>query len=577
MSELCVCALCACVRVCVHECVGRFECVCVCVCVPELSERVQAAVCLRYLVYDHEKRGAWRSIEGVVAEMLPLTMEELFGLMDQVGSDELVTTLDVLISSFAARILPYAQGLCLRLSETFIRFACSEDPDTDSSLAASQAMAAISTLLDAMQDSNGGAELFSCVEASLIPLLLQCLTPDPSGEYPYTEFIEDVLEIVTRLTFYSPTISEGMWSLYQPLAKCFTDWAIDYLCEFQLALSNYIARGAAAFVSVPDRPQAMFRMVQRVLEHSDSQDKDVSEVCLLAQSMLLYCKSAPLMEEYLEPFITLVVQRLHRYPPKRENARSELIKVVAACLHVNPVRTLAAIERHSSTQMVFQTWLESIVVLGERDTPRGKETTRTHFRKLNDKKLCIIGLTSILHTPISELPASIQAGLGHLLAALITLFFDMDVLRRRRLAAVNTEAVQPEDEVRDNAVSEVNDDEDYDPRLGKGTLDGILAHLQDHAAANNLSWDDDGEDEDDEENEQPSPFDSIDEVLFFADAWNGIQHGNDNPAAHDHILKALDAGQRGFMDSILASVPQRQAMRQQFLSGAASVLVGGAS
>ena len=102
-------------------------CVCVCVCVPELSERVQAAVCLRYLVYDHEKRGAWRSIEGVVAEMLPLTMEELFGLMDQVGSDELVTTLDVLISSFAARILPYAQGLCLRLSETFIRFACSED------------------------------------------------------------------------------------------------------------------------------------------------------------------------------------------------------------------------------------------------------------------------------------------------------------------------------------------------------------------------------------------------------------------------------------------------------------------
>jgi hypothetical protein len=46
------------------------------------------------------------------------------------------------------------------------------------------------------------------------------------------------------------------------------------------------------------------------------------------------------------------------------------------------------------------------------DTVRGKETIRTHFRSLNDKKLCIIGLASILRTPRAQLPASIQEGVS---------------------------------------------------------------------------------------------------------------------------------------------------------------------
>jgi hypothetical protein len=46
----------------------------------------------------------------------------------------------------------------------------------------------------------------------------------------------------------------------------------------------------------------------------------------------------------------------------------------------------------------------------------GLETMRTHFRALNDKKLCILGLTSILRTPKEQLPGSIHQGFGQLLA-----------------------------------------------------------------------------------------------------------------------------------------------------------------
>ena len=71
-----------------------------------------------------------------VAQVLPHIMESLFAVMDEVGSDELVQSLDVLIEIFASRMPPYAQGLCHRLSETFLRLAASDDADTDSSLAA---------------------------------------------------------------------------------------------------------------------------------------------------------------------------------------------------------------------------------------------------------------------------------------------------------------------------------------------------------------------------------------------------------------------------------------------------------
>ena len=75
--------------------------------------------------------------------------------------------------------------------------------------------------------------------------------------------------------------------------------------------------------------------------------------------------------------------------------------------------------------------------------------------------------------------------------------------------------------------------------------------------------------------DEPSLVDNIDEVLFFAEAWNSIGAGSTGPAPHEHMLKALDLGQRGFLESILASVPQRLAMRQEQLTGAAAALTGG--
>ena len=62
------------------------------------------------------------------------------------------------------------------------------------------------------------------------------------------------------------------------------------------------------------------------------------------------------------------------------------------------------------------------------------------------------------------------------------------------------------------------------------------------------------------------------------------QEGGQGAVRQDKMLEALDEGQRTFMQSILATVPQRLALQQQplaiqqsHLTGAAAAVAGGAA
>ena len=43
-----------------------------------------------------------------------------------------------------------------------------------------------------------------------------------------TDVYEEVLEIVSYMTFFSPTISLDMWSLWPLMMEALNDWAIDF-------------------------------------------------------------------------------------------------------------------------------------------------------------------------------------------------------------------------------------------------------------------------------------------------------------------------------------------------------------
>lgn len=44
----------------------------------------------------------------------------------------------------------------------------------------------------------------------------------------FSEVYEEVLEIVSYMTFYSPKISMDMWTLWPLMMEALSDWAIDF-------------------------------------------------------------------------------------------------------------------------------------------------------------------------------------------------------------------------------------------------------------------------------------------------------------------------------------------------------------
>lgn len=43
-----------------------------------------------------------------------------------------------------------------------------------------------------------------------------------------TEVFEEILEIASYMTFFSPTISLDLWSLWPIIMEALADWAIDF-------------------------------------------------------------------------------------------------------------------------------------------------------------------------------------------------------------------------------------------------------------------------------------------------------------------------------------------------------------
>ena len=86
------------------------------------------------------------------------------------------------------------------------------------------------------------------------------------GGIPCTEYYEDVLEILSYLTYYSPVLSPRLWELF-PLIYCaFNEWAYDYLENMVTPLDNYISRGTDVFVSSqnPDLVGMIYAMCAKV-------------------------------------------------------------------------------------------------------------------------------------------------------------------------------------------------------------------------------------------------------------------------------------------------------------------------
>lgn len=116
---------------------------------------------IRSLIFD-ELAGTPRPLAAQAIEpVLPNVLDDMFRLMDLVGSDELLPCLEKLIQTFASSMAPFAQNMATRISDHFMRLVAdggevepSEEEEFEAVFAASQCLSALVCLTRAMRDNE---------------------------------------------------------------------------------------------------------------------------------------------------------------------------------------------------------------------------------------------------------------------------------------------------------------------------------------------------------------------------------------------------------------------------------------
>ncbi|XP_060181526.1 importin beta-like SAD2 [Lycium barbarum] len=506
---------------------------------PDLPVRVDSVFALRSFVE------ACRDLNEI-RPILPQLLDEFFKLMNEVENEDLVFTLETIVDKFGEEMAPYALGLCQNLAAAFwkcINMAeAEEEADDPGALAAVGCLRAISTILESVSRLP---HLFIHIEPTLLPIMRRMLTTD--GQ----EVFEEVLEIVSYMTFFSPTISMEMWSLWPLMMEALADWAIDFFPNILVPLDNYISRSTAHFLTCkdPDYQQSLWNMISSVMGDKNLEDSDIEPAPKLIQVVFQHCKGQ--VDHWVEPYIRITIERLRR--ADKPYLKCLLVQVIADALYYNAPLTLNILQKLGIATEVFNLWFQ---MLGQTK----KSGARVNFKREHDKKVCCLGLTSLLPLPVDQLP-------GEALERVFKATLDLLVAYKDQVAeAAKEDEAEDDDDMNGLQSDEDDDEEGSDKEMGDDAEEGDEAEsirlqklaAQAKAFRSHDEDDDDDSDDDfsDDDEELQSPLDDVDPFIFFVETIKAMQASD--PLRFQSLTQTLDFRYQALANGVAQHAEQRR-------------------
>ncbi|KAL5059961.1 hypothetical protein RYX36_031565, partial [Vicia faba] len=342
-------------------------------------------------------KAAWVADLNEIRPILPQLLDEFFKLMNEVENEDLVFTLETIVDKFGEEMAPYALGLCQNL----VVFLFLSNYQERCALTAVGCLRAISIILESVSRLP---HLFVQVEPTLLPIMQKMLTTD--GQ----EVFEEVLEIVSYMTFFSPSISLEMWTLWPVMMEVLADWAIDFFPNILVPLDNYISRGTAHFLTCkdPDYQQSLWNMVSSVITiisffpvtdiylyimlhimaDKNIEDNDIVPAPKLIEVVFQNCRGR--VDHWVEPYLRITIERLNW--TEKSYLKCLFMQLIADALYYNAALTLSIFQKLGVASEFFHLWFH---LLGQVK----KSGLRTNFKREHEKKVCCLGLISFLALP----------------------------------------------------------------------------------------------------------------------------------------------------------------------------------
>ncbi|KAE8658411.1 Importin beta-like SAD2-like protein [Hibiscus syriacus] len=502
---------------------------------PELPVRVDSVFALRSFVE------ACRDLNEI-RPILPQLLDEIFKLMNEVENEDLVFTLETIVDKFGEEMAPFALGLCQNLAAAFWRCMNTSEADDEAddpgAMAAVGCLRAISTILESVSRLP---HLFVQIEPTLLPIMQRMLTTDGR------EVFEEVLEIVSYMTFFSPTISLEMWSLWPLMFEALADWAIDFFPNILVPLDNYISRGTAHFLSCkePDYQKSLWNMISSVMADKTLEDNDIEPAPKLIEVVFQNCRGQ--VDHWVEPYLRITLDRLRRTDKSR--LKCLLVQVIANSVYYNAALTLSILNKLCVTTEVFNLWFHLLQQVK-------KSGQRANFKREHDKKVCCLGLTSLLALPGEQLA-------GEALGRVFKATLDLLVAYKDQVAeAANDDEVEYDD-MDGFQTDDDNDANGSDKEMGVDAEDEDEAdniRLQKLASQAFRPHDDDDDDSDDnfsDDEELQLPIDEVDPFVFFVDTVKVLQASD--PMRFQNLTHTLDARYQSLANGVAQHAEQRRA------------------
>ena len=464
---------------------------------PALPVQIEASKALRFLI---EVEGA----ETTLLPVLPQLLTEYFRIMTEIGNDEVVAALQVIIDKFGDHIEPHAVALVTQLSVAFENYCSTGEDDDDAAMAAAQCLECIATVLKGICERP---DLYKSMEPQLVPLVLQILGNDGA----FIEYLEYALDILTFLTYFPDEISPQLWEAFPLIYVAFDQWAFDYLNLMVPPLENFIAKSPQQFLAgTSQTPEGtvsyidlIFSMVAKTVAEDRSSENECRKALSLYMSILHSCGGS--VDAYLPMMNDITLAKLGQQVNNEVPlTRIAIFQVIGSALYYNPQLELAELEKRGVTQQVFAQWVQDA----------------EQMEKWLPRKLTVLGLTSILMLPASQLPASISASVPQLISAVVSMTEKMkEEAEKEGNEEDDEEDFEEEPEEYDDDEEGFDEDEDVTNETDEMYMDALnqLSNGGGDAVARFLIGEDWDTDYDDDDDDFVSPLDEVDTLLYVND------------------------------------------------------------
>jgi len=487
----------------------------------DLPVQMESAIALSRIVRDE-------TVVEFLRPQLPLILEQFFKLYDEIGQEEVVSTLGTLIGQFGDEIAPFAINLTKRLATMFHGIVASASVDDDDSMfTAGSCMKAITILLYSLENKP---EMYAELEPIIAPLVDQMICEDG------IEYFDDVLEIVACFTYYPPTVTPYFWNLFPRLIHAFHHWAADFISNLLVPIDNYISKDPQTFLAkIPGKSgdeESYFKMaltVVQVLFDDDDREIDAQHAAKMLESIVGHCKGQ-ISDDDLRQIIQLLCVKLSKAQEKRLVV--QCLNALAAAVYANPVVfvTLCGQAGDQFTADIFGMWFKTLEEM-------------THPKHIT---FAVLGLSSIMQLPLDKCPNGIQESMPTILNGIVLSLSNLE-----KLEEDNKDGAYDED-FSDDDFEQFDDlDDDQDALDETENISDLTDRIQNHLLdlVENVHEDD-----------YVSPLDDIDAFIFFASCLEGMS------TRHPEFYQSWGAslgGDAGIIDHIYQVAATRKQKEEE--------------